>query len=43
MNLRMPRFKGFLLSLTQHITASQLRGIRDLLGTTYDILLKETP
>lgn len=28
---------------TQHITASQLRGIRDLLGTTYDILLKETP
>ena len=28
---------------TQHITASQLRGIRDLLGTTYDMLLNETP
>lgn len=26
---------------TQHITASQLRGIRDLLGTTYDMLLNE--
>ena len=24
----------------QHITASQLRGIRDCLGTTYDELLK---
>jgi transcriptional regulator with XRE-family HTH domain len=25
---------------TQHIQASQLRGIRDVLGTTYDELLK---
>lgn len=25
---------------TQHIQASQLRGIRNVLGTTYDILLK---
>lgn len=27
----------------QHITASQLRGIRDALETTYDELLKESP
>lgn len=27
----------------QHITASQLRGIRDVLETTYDELLKEAP
>ena len=27
----------------QHITASQLRGIRDALETTYDELLKEAP
>ena len=27
---------------TQHITASQLRGIRDALCTTYDELLKES-
>ena len=27
----------------QHITASQLRGVRDALETTYDELLKETP
>ena len=27
----------------QHITASQLRGIRDVLETTYDELLKESP
>ena len=26
---------------THHITASQLRAIRDILGTTYDELLKE--
>ena len=26
---------------TQHIRASQLRAIRDALGTTYDALLKE--
>lgn len=26
----------------QHITAGQLRGIRDCLNTTYDELLKET-
>lgn len=28
---------------TQHIRASQLRGLRDALGTTYDELLEETP
>lgn len=28
---------------TQHITASQLKAIRDVLGTSYDELLKETP
>ena len=27
----------------QHISASQLRGIRDVLGTSYEELLKETP
>ena len=27
----------------QHITATQLRGIRDVLETTYDELLKESP
>ena len=27
----------------QHITATQLRGIRDVLETTYDELLKEAP
>ena len=27
----------------QHIQASQLRAIRDILHTTYDELLKETP
>ena len=27
----------------QHMTASQLRGIRDVLETTYDELLKEAP
>ena len=28
---------------TQHIQATQLRCIRDALGTSYDELLKETP
>ena len=28
---------------TQHITASQLKAIRDVLSTSYDELLKETP
>lgn len=28
---------------TQHIQASQLRAIRDVLGTTYEELLKEHP
>lgn len=28
---------------TQHIRASQLRGLRDALGTTYDELLEEAP
>jgi hypothetical protein len=27
---------------TQHIRASQLRGLRDALGTTYDELLEES-
>ena len=27
----------------QHISASQLRAIRDILSTTYDELLKKTP
>ena len=27
----------------QHISASQLRGIRDVLGASYEELLKETP
>ena len=27
----------------QHITATKLRGIRDVLETTYDELLKESP
>jgi len=27
----------------QHVLATQLRGIRDVLETTYDELLKETP
>lgn len=28
---------------TQHIQASQLRAVRDALGTTYEELLKEAP